>query len=75
MTKVSAPKAGPVLAGLSTVVVGILLGWAQRNPGFGWDRAVMRWVEGTIPMLTELSQAVGWPLGQRWPFAVAVLVT
>ncbi|MBH24585.1 MAG: hypothetical protein CMH57_09055 [Myxococcales bacterium] len=60
------------MAGLSAVAAGALLGWAQQGPGFGWDRAVSRWIEDTVPMLTPLSEAVGWPLGERWPFAVAV---
>ena len=68
----SSVKSGPLLAGLSVVATGALLGWAQTGPGFGWDRQVARLIGDTIPWLTEMSQILGWPLGQRWPFAVCV---
>ena len=71
MTRTSA-KTGPLLAGLSVIATGSLLAWAQTGPGFGWDRHAARWITDTIPWLTEMSQVLGWPLGQRWPFAVVV---
>ena len=68
----SSARFGPIIAVLSVIATGSLLGMAQTGPGFGWDREAARWINDTIPWLTEMSQLLGWPLGQRWPIAVFV---